>query len=126
MIRILLLNLILFSSCKNSKQLSLVNVLKSECFWDRTGDNQVIGGLNSCYRFLPNGKCYFYYYNFYNKRITDSVYKYDDGDNILPDTWSVVGDTLLIATGAHYRVLNFCKDSVVVGLRYDTITFIKN
>jgi len=89
-------------------------------------DNQVIDGLNSCYRFPSNGKCYFYYYNFYNKKITDSVYKYDFGDVVVSNTWSTVGDTILIANDISYRVLNFAEDSVVIGQRHDTVTPIKN
>ena len=85
-----------FFSCNDPKP-TLSKLLASKCFWDITGDNRVIGGLNSCYQFLPNGKCYFYYYNFYNKKLTDSVFQYDDDDVVVPDLWSTIGDSILVA-----------------------------
>jgi hypothetical protein len=118
---------ILLISCKNHDAPTLENILKSNCFWDRTGENQVIGGLNSCYRFLPDGQCYFYYYNFRNRKLTDSVFRYETDDVIVPTTWSAVGDTLLIARGTHYKVLTVAKDSVTVeGYLNDTMVFRKN
>ncbi|SHE77572.1 hypothetical protein [Flavisolibacter ginsengisoli] len=114
-------------SCNDYRHPTLEDVLKSNCFWDITGDNQVIGGLNSCYRFLPDGQCYFYYYNFRNRKLTDSVFRYETDDVIVPTTWSTVGDTLLIARGTHYKVLTVAKDSVTVeGYLNDTMVFRKN
>jgi hypothetical protein len=114
-------------SCKQSYSVSLENTLKSNCFWDITEDKQVIGGLNSCYRFLPDGQCYFYYYYFINKSLTRSVFRYDDDDIIVPDTWAVIGDSLLIARGTQYTVLAFSKDSIIVeGYLNDTLIFRKN
>lgn len=114
-------------SCKDTHTPTLENILKSNCFWDRTGDNQVIGGLNSCYRFLSDGRCYFYYYNFRNKKLTDSIFRYETDDFIVPTTWSVMGDTLLIARGTHYKVLAVAKDSItVIGYQRDTMIFRKN
>ena len=114
-------------SCRDAGKPTLENILKSDCFWDRTGDKQVIGGLNSCYRFLPDGQCYFYFYNFKNRKLTGSVFRYDDDDVIVPNTWSVVGDTLLIARNTHYKVLSFVKDSITVeGYLNDTMVFRKN
>jgi hypothetical protein len=114
-------------SCKSSHTPTLANILKSNCFWDITGDNEVIGGLNSCYRFLPNGQCYFYYYNFRNRKLTDSVVRYETDDVIVPTTWSSLGDTLLLARGTHYKVLAIAEDSVTVqGFLSDTLVFRKN
>ena len=126
MIRLLLVfgTLAIFS-CKNSKRLNLA--LESDCFWDRTDERGVIGGLNSCYRFLPDGQCFFYYYSFYNHKRTDSVYRFEDIDVIVPTTWSVKEDTLLIARGTHYKVLSFTKESIIVeGYLNDTMIFRKN
>jgi len=114
-------------SCKSASKASLNDVIKSDCFWDRTGDNQVIGGLNSCYRFLPDGDCFFYYYSFKNKRITGAAYRYETDDVIVPTRWSVQGDTLLIARAVHYKVLAFTQNSItVVGFNNDTMVFRKN
>lgn len=114
-------------SGKGTQKPKLEHILKSNCFWDRTGDNQVIGGLNSCYRFLPDGQCYFYYYNFRNRKLTDSVYRYETDDVILPTTWSTMGDTVLIARGTHYKVIAVTKDSVTIeAFMHDTMVFRKN
>lgn len=121
------LTILFLISCKSRDAPSLESTLKSNCFWDITGDNQVIGGLNSCYRFLPNGECYFYYYNFRNRKLTDTVFRYETDDVIVPTTWSTVGDTLIIARGTHYKVLEVGKDSItVVGYLKDTLVFREN
>lgn len=118
---------LLHTSCKAPHPPTLDDILKSTCFWDRTGESQVTGGLNSCYRFLPDGQCYFYYYNFRNRKLTDSVFRYETDDVIVPSKWSVVGDTLLIARGIHYKVLAFANDSITVkGYLNDTMVFRKN
>ncbi len=107
--------------------LRLTDVFNSDCFWDETEQNGVNGGLNSCYRFLPNGKCFEYSYYFYDKKITDSVYHTDNDDLILPDKWSAIGDTLLIARGTHFKVLEYTQHSVtVLGYMNDTMVFRKN
>lgn len=115
-------------SFQHAKQsLTLSDVLKSTCFWDKAGESGIIGGLNSCYKFLPDGQCFFYYYTFYDKKRTDSVYRFEDIDIIVPTKWSTAGDTLLIARGTHYKVLSFGRDSVIVkGYLKDTMVFRKN
>lgn len=112
---------------KISKQKpTLNNILANDCFWDVTGENAVIGGINSCYKFLLDGQCYFYYYKFYNKKRTDSLYRFEDTDIIVPAIWSVSGDTLLIARGNHYKILFFTRDSIIVeGNFKDTMVFRK-
>jgi len=118
---------VFLASCKASHSPTLNDILKSTFFWDRTGENRVIGGLNSCYRFLSDGQCYFYYYNFQNGTLTDSVFRYEADDVIVPTTWSTVGDTLLIARGTHYNVLVLANDSIIVkGYLNDTMVFRKN
>lgn len=126
--RLLLTFVVLYLiSCSGAHTPTLEDILKSNCFWDRTGDNQVIGGLNSCYRFLPDGQCYFYYYNFRNRKLTDSVVRYETDDVIVPTTWSTIGDTVLIARGTHYKVFAVTKGSVIVeGYMNDTMIFRKN
>ena len=118
----------IFDSLHHKVQvLSLTEALTSDCFWDRTNERGVIGGLNSCYRFLSNGQCFFYYYNFYNRKITNSVYRFEDKDVVFPMTWSAKGDTLLIAQGTPYKVLSFDKDYVIVeGSLKDTKTLQNN
>jgi hypothetical protein len=117
----------MITSCEKSKDPDLAEVLKGECFWDMTEKENVIGGLNSCYRFLSNGKCYFYYYNFYDKKRTNTVYKFDDDDVSVPETWSTEGDTVIIARGANYKVISFSDSQIVVeGYLKDTMSFIKN
>jgi hypothetical protein len=124
---LLLFGTLLAFSCNDPKNLTLADVLRSDCFWDRTGESGVIGGLNSCYRFLPDGQCFYYYYNFYNKKRADSVYKYGETDVVVPSTWSTKGDTVLNARGVLLKVLSFTKNSVTIeGYLMDTIVLKKN
>jgi hypothetical protein len=115
-------------SCNPYKSPELKEVLKGDCFWDRTGDKEVNSGRNSCYKFSSEGRCFFYYYNFYNHKRTDSVFLYDDGDVIVPDTWTTQGDTSLIIRGIQYNVLDVTMDSVllVITKTKDTIILRKN
>lgn len=124
---LLTIGILLLISCKKKQKLNLADVLKSDCLWDRTGESGVIGGLNSDYKFLPNGQCFFYYYKFRNQIKSDSAYKFEDTDIILPNSWSVVGDSLLTVREIKFNVLDFAKDSVlVVGNMNDTMVLRKN
>lgn len=110
-----------------TEHLTLKEAIKSSCFWDITEDDKVIGGLNSCYQFLPDGRCYFYYYDFNNKKKTDSVFRFEDTDIIVSEKWFTIGDTTLVAREAQYKVLGFSKDTIqVIGYENDTLTFQKN
>jgi hypothetical protein len=122
------LTVIFLLSCNSPKSPALTDILQGDCFWDRTGDKQVIGGLNSCYMFSAGERCFSYYYNFYNHKRTDSVWRYDDGDVLVQDTWSVMGDTSLVIRGTQYKVLNAANDSVLVVEQptNDTIVLRKN
>ena len=112
-----LLTVYLSLSCSTKNRPTLSAVLKSDCFWDITGVSNVRGGRNSCYKFSSDGKCRFYYYNFYARKITDSVFEYDDDDNLVPQNWSTQGDTILVARGTQFSVLNFSTDSItIIGL----------
>ena len=104
----------------------LENILESQCFWDITEEKQVFGGLNSCFRFLPQGECYFYYYIFYDKKRTDSVFIFDHGDVVNLNKWSILGDSVLIARGTQYNVLSYSNDSVVIEAWRDTLILRKN
>jgi hypothetical protein len=117
--------LILFS-CHKPRSTMLENILESQCFWDITEEKKVFGGLNSCFRFLPQGECYFYYYIFYDKKRTDSVFIFDHGDVVNLNKWSILGDSVLIARGTQYNVLSYSNDSVVIEAWHDTLILRKN
>jgi len=113
--------------CKRYKEKTLIETLESDCFWDNVNDKEAISGLNSCFRFLPNGKCYFYYYHFYNRVRTDSVNRYSHDDGINEDTWSTIGDSILFVQGIKYRLVYFSEDSVVIQhKRGDSVFLRKN
>ena len=55
------------------------------------------------------------------------MYRFEDVDVIVPVTWSVKGDTMLIARGTYYKVLSFSRDSIIVeGYLNDSMVFRKN
>jgi len=117
----------LLASCVHSHRPNLSDILSSKCFWDITGEKNVVGGLNSCFRFSTNGECKFYYYYFNNKRKSNLAFHYDDDDVVISNTWIVLGDTLLKARNLNYKVLKFVSNSVsVVTQTGDSLIFKKN
>jgi hypothetical protein len=81
-----------------------------------------------CFKFNPDNTCLYFDYVFHNRKKTDTVTLYGEGDNILPKTWSAQGDTLFIAQGMQYHVIRFTSDSIYTKWRDepDTVIFTKN
>ena len=111
---LLLLGALLIIRCSNDRQPDLRQMLSSGHFWDCTQVDNVKGGLNSGYRFLSSGECYYYYYKFWQGQRTDSVYRYDDDDVIVPDKWWLEGDSILIIRGIRHRILEYTSDHVAI------------
>ena len=114
---------IIFYKCKQKN--SLHNVLTADCYWDILEKNSE-HPINSCYKFNEDGRCNFFYYNFYNKKRTDSVFLYDDGDVIVPNTWELRSKSNLVIRGTEYHLLQYDTDSVFLKGGNDTIVLIKN
>ncbi len=106
--------LILLLSCQVQKSPSLKSILADQCFWDIVDDNQVRVGVNSGYRFLSNGNCFFYYYKFSRRKRTDSVYRYETTDVLFPNIWTSTDDTLLNIRGFEFRIISLTADSISV------------
>ena len=114
----------IFNCCDHKKDLQ--RVLSINCYWDIIEKGSP-HPLNSCYRFDITGKCNFFYYNFYNKKRTDSVFLYDDGDVIVPNTWALENDSSISIRGIAYTILQYNSDSVFLrSLGNDTVILIKN
>lgn len=104
---------------------SLEAVLSGGCYWD-IFDEGSPHPINSCYKFEKDGSCTFHYYFFVNKIRTDSVFKYDNGDVVVPDKWMVTKDTIQIRSGK-YGVLRYTPDSVFLKARSgNTLVLVKN
>ncbi len=103
--------LILFVISCQTKKPNLRSILASPCYWDISGA-QHTNTVNSCYKFNENGTCYFFYYNFLNKKKTDSVYRYDDDDVIVSDTWSIERDSIVTARSIEYIVSEYNEDTI--------------
>lgn len=110
-------------SCNNSKGLERI-LTDNNCFWDIL-EKDSPDPINSCYEFSGNGDCFFYYYNFYAKKRTDSVYRYNDGDNKISNNWTIVGDSIQIRE-IKYKVDRFNSDSVFLTSRVNKTILIKN
>jgi hypothetical protein len=95
------------NACHKQK---LQDVLAANCYWDIL-EQGADHPINSCYRFYKDGKCQFFYYNFFNKKKTDTVFWYDDGDVVVPDLWKDNGGSLSIR-GADYSIVNFNPDTI--------------
>jgi hypothetical protein len=115
---------VFFSYCSSPK--SIRNILTVDCYWDilRIAEPHPI---NSCYKFNSGGDCNFYYYNFYNKQRTDSVFLYDDDDVVVPNKWNIKGDSILSIRNIDYFILNYNSDSVYLHIKNrDTVILVKN
>ena len=113
----------LLSYCNEKIELS--DILSDDCYWDIL-DKEPVHPINSCYKFKEDGSCSFYYYNFFDKKKTDSVYLYDDGDVIVPNKWNLIKDSIQIRANKYY-VVRYNPDSVFLTSREtDTMVLIKN
>ncbi len=116
--------IVLFNCCNQKKELQ--SILSVDCYWDILNKGS-IHPINSCYRFNHTGKCNFFYYNFFDKKRTDSVFLYDDGDVVVPNKWSLIKDSIIIIRGVEYLILSYNSDSVFLkGVRNDTVALIRN
>lgn len=115
--------MIFLISCNNSKELERI-LTDNSCYWDIL-EKDSPAPINSCYMFASDGDCFYYYYNFYDKKRTDSVYRYEDDDNIIPYTWSIVGDSINIR-GINHKIDKFRSDSVFLTSRVYKTILIKN
>lgn len=123
-ISIVLCFVAVFLSYCNGKN-ELRDILTDDCYWDILNKGS-IHPINSCFKFKDDGTCNFYYYNFYDKKITDSVYLFDDGDVIVPKKWKVIEDSIQIRANK-YNIIRYNLDSVfLTATGTDTMVLIKN
>ena len=123
-----LTSILLLSSCRNhNSKSSLKKVLSSHCYWDIL-DRRYSDVANTCYQFKENGVCLYFNYNFFARKRTDSVYLYDDDDDIRPNTWLIEGDSVFIARNTRCPVIKYTTDSIYVKWPQnpDTMILIKN
>src|SRR5688572_1839582 len=116
--------LLLFLGCNDRPQ-SLDTILTSDCYWDILNVNS-IHPINSCYYFNTSGDCTYNYYHFSNKKRTDSVFKIDDDDVVVPDKWKMVNDSIEIRSNKYF-VIRYTADSVYLTANgIDTVILLKN
>jgi len=114
---------VLFTYCNQKEDLQ--NILSASCYWDIL-DKGSPHPINSCYKFRGTGDCGFYYYNFFNKKKTDSVFLFNDDDVVVPNKWKVINDSLQIRANK-YHVMRYNADSVfLTATGKDTMVLIKN
>lgn len=101
--------LFFLSNC-GKRNTSLQKILTVPCYWDIMEIDSP-NPINSCYKFDIEGKCNFYYYNFFDKKRTDSVFLYDDNDVAVPNQWNIEKDSILIRLNK-YRIVKYTSDSV--------------
>lgn len=117
------INAVFFYNCNN--QNALENNLQTDCFWDIL-DIGSIHPINSCYKFNKDGTCNFYYYNYFEKRRTDSVYIFNDNDVVVPNYWKLLNDSLIIQSNKYYVIRNNFDSIVMTATGFDTVILIKN
>ena len=108
------------------KEPKLKDILVNNCYWDVL-DKRYANIVNTCFKFNEGGDCQYFNYSFFNRQRTDSVYLYDDDDNIRSHTWELKDDSLFIR-GHKFKVLRYMTDSVYLKLNSsnDTVFLIKN
>ena len=123
---IILLCFLIVTFYKCNQRDSIQNLLTSDCFWDIWEKNSN-HPINSCYKFDDKGNCNFFYYNFYDKQKTDSVFLYDDGDVIVSNHWKLKNDSSILIRGLEYRITRYNVDSIFLkASRNDVIVLIRN
>jgi len=122
LIAIVVTSMNIFSSCNQKKELA--SILVNNCYWD-IYEVRSSHPMNSCYRFDQNGNCNFYYYNFLDKKRTNTVFSYNDDDIAISNKWKMQGDSIEIRS-INYYISKYSKDSVFLTGRRDTMILIKN
>jgi hypothetical protein len=121
---VFLLIILLFYSCEGKKE-KIENILSNRCYWDVV-DKGSIHPVNSCFNFTESGECHYFYYIFRNRIRTDSIFSANDGDNVFPNTWKVVKDSIIIRS-VSYHILEYNQDSIfLTATGTDLLTLIKN
>lgn len=111
-------------SCQVKRE-KIEDILVNKCYWDVLYKGS-IHPVNTCFNFTESGECHYFYHIFSNGIRTDSVYSANDGDNIFPNTWQVVNDSIIIRSTS-YHILDFNQDSIfLTATGSDLITLIKN
>lgn len=114
--------IILFYNCNQKKKLSS---FLPTCYWD-IWDKGSPHPINSCYKFSKTGDCDFYYYHFFDKKKTDSVFLFDEDDVVVPHKWAILKDSIQIRANK-YHVIKYNSDSVfLTAIGKDTMILIKN
>lgn len=96
---------IFFSSCGRKVNYNNLIVYSDSAYWDYY-DNQTKIPIGS-YLFKKNGECIRYFYTKY-----DSFFRYNDEDVVRPNTWVILGDSILKIRGLDRRIISITSDSM--------------
>jgi len=112
--RLLVFLIFFVASCETSeKKRSIRDTLTDNCYWDVI-DKQVYYMTNACYRFMKDGKCDFFYYNFRDKKRINTVFRFDFDDVIVSKTWLLQNDNTLNIQGINYNITCYNQDTIVL------------
>ena len=101
---ILLLFLIVNSSCKSKHEEIKEILISDKCVWHIKNRPMEYGYY--AYQFLKDGSCYYY---IRDRQGVFSKFYFDDV--IVPNTWSVIGDSNIIIQANSYIITHYSKDS---------------
>ncbi len=112
--------MVYFSSCNGVKSYSNMVVSNDSTYWDYYNPRKKI--VTDCYLFKDNGECLRYIYTKEGKLL-----RFDDDDVIVPDTWKILGDTIISIRGLELQILSITSDSMILENQFhDTLLFKKN
>lgn len=111
---ILMLFQIVNSSCKSKREEIKEMLINNKCVWHIKNRPMEYGYY--AYQFLKDGSCYYYF------RDRQGVFnKFYFDDIIVPNTWTLNGDSNLIIQANSYLISYYSKDSFTLYTRDENI-----
>lgn len=103
--KIIIIFITVFFSCNKRSHYNHLIVEGDSTFWNYYKNQSQIP--SDCYLFKKNGECIRYFYTKY-----DSLFRFSDEDVEYPNTWQILGDSIIEIRGFKRRILYITSDSM--------------
>jgi hypothetical protein len=95
----------LLVSCQTPRGESISRTLVNGCFWDVWNESFDAKHIKYTYRFLPNGTCYKYQYDYVGQQKQNAVSHLDKIKGETDIGWQSENDTVLTIGKTDYKIL---------------------